>query len=82
MVGINIGNIKNESLNTLKNNWGTGVLIHICFFLISLLLEVLNSLEELVFNQVENSLLLLLIFLVIFIIMNISLTNANVMGSL
>lgn len=82
MVGINIGNIKNESLNTLKNNWGTGVLIHICFFLISLLLEVLNSLEELVFNQVENSLLLLLIFLVIFIIMNISLINANVMGSL
>ncbi len=39
---INIGNIKNESLNTLKNNWGTGVLIHICFFLISLLLEVLK----------------------------------------
>lgn len=82
MEKISIGNIKNESLNTLKNNWGTGILIHLCFFLISLLLEILNSLEELVFNQVENSLLLILIFLIIFIIMNISLVNANVMGSL
>lgn len=82
MAKISIGNIKNESLNTLKNNWGTGILIHLCFFLISLLLEILNSLEELVFTQVENSLLLILIFLIIFIIMNISLVNANVMGSL
>lgn len=82
MAKISIGNIKNESLNTLKNNWGTGILIHLCFFLISLLLEILNSLEELVFTQVENSLLLILIFLIIFIIMNISLVNTNVMGSL
>ena len=66
MAKISIGNIKNESLNTLKNNWGTGILIHLCFFLISLLLEILNSLEELVFTQVENSLLLILIFLIIF----------------
>lgn len=82
MSEINIGNIKNESLNALKNNWGTGILIHLCFFLISLLLEILNSLEELVFNQVEDSLLLILIFLIIFVIMNISLVNANAMGTL
>ena len=78
---INIKSIKNQSLNTLKNNWGTGILINICFFLISLLLEVLDYLEELVFNRVENSILLTLIFLIIFLIMNISLVYANVLSS-
>ncbi|MDU1911798.1 DUF975 family protein [Fusobacterium sp.] len=78
---ININSIKNQSLNTLKNNWGTGVLINICFFLISLLLEVLDYLEELVFYRVEDSIILILIFLIIFIIMNISLAYANVLSS-
>ncbi len=78
---ININSIKNQSLNTLKNNWGTGVLINICFFLISLLLEALDYLEELVFYRVENSILLTIVFLIIFIIMNISLVYANTMGS-
>lgn len=81
MQNIKIGEIKREALTLLKGNWVTGVGINLIFLLIALGIELFNNLEENILARVEYNIFLLIIFTIIFVILNITFTTINTMGN-
>ena len=81
MQNIKIRDIKREALTLLRGNWTTGIGVNFFFLLIAIGIEILNNLEEIVLDRVEYSIILLIIFTIIFVILNITFTTVNTMGN-
>lgn len=81
MENIEAKEIKQEALALLKGKWMTGVWINFVFILITIGIEILNKMEEVVIFQFGNSTIILAILTVIFVILNITFTTINTMGN-